>query len=118
MAWPGDDHPDTADFAVFEGGEVVGTGSVRREATPWGDEAPAWRLRGMATAEGWRSRGIGATIVAAIIEHVRLHGGGVLWCNARVPAVAFYERAGFVTRGEAWVEPDIGPHIAMELRVS
>jgi hypothetical protein len=28
--------------------------------------------------------------------------------------VEFYRRAGLVTRGESWVEPIIGPHIAME----
>jgi predicted GNAT family N-acyltransferase len=48
---------------------------------------------------------------------VRERGGGLLWCNARVPAVAFYERAGFNTRGEVWNDPQIGPHIAMELLV-
>jgi hypothetical protein len=31
--------------------------------------------------------------------------------------VSFYERAGFVTRGEGWVDPIIGPHVAMELMV-
>jgi len=24
-----------------------------------------------------------------------------------------YERAGFVTRGEPWDDPEIGPHVAM-----
>ena len=35
----------------------------------------------------------------------------------RVPAVAFYERGGFTTRGDAWNDPEIGAHIAMELLV-
>jgi len=49
---------------------------------------------------------------------VSSRGGGLLWCNARVPAVAFYERAGFEVRGEPWDEPHIGPHVAMLRRVS
>jgi GNAT superfamily N-acetyltransferase len=115
---PDDDAPDTGNYAAFADGEVVATGSVRREAPPWAPTVDdAWRLRGMATDDGWRSRGVGSRVLDAIIEHVRARGGGLLWCNARVPAVQFYERAGFVTRGAVWEEPVIGPHVAMARRV-
>ena len=112
---PGDDAAETGHFAALDGGgEVRGTASVRREAPPWAPAAAgAWRLRGMATAEGYRGRGIGGAVLAAVIGHVADHGGGLLWCNARLPAVEFYRRAGFETRGEAWEEPEIGPHVAM-----
>lgn len=111
----GDDDPDTGHFAAFdERDEVVGTASVRHEAPPWDPSASsAWRLRGMATAEGRRSQGIGAKVLAATIDHVAEHGGGLLWCNARTPAIEFYRRAGFETRGDEWLDPVIGPHVAM-----
>lgn len=112
---PGDDDPETGHFAAILDGEVIGTASVRREEPAWPhDEAASWRLRGMATAEGWRNRGVGAAVLDAVLDHVRHHGGGLLWCNARTPALSFYLRAGFVTRGESWVDLVIGPHIAME----
>jgi len=117
MALPGDDDPDTGHFAALVDGEVVGTASVRREPPPWPAVETAWRLRGMATAPAWRNRGVGAAVLAAVIDHVRSHGGGLLWCNARTPALPFYLRAGFVTRGDPWVEPEIGPHVAMERHV-
>jgi GNAT superfamily N-acetyltransferase len=118
LALPGDDDPDTAHFAATEDGEVVATASVRREPPPW-PVAPraSWRLRGMATAERRRGQGLGTSLLAAVIEHVGRHGGGLLWCNARVPAVPFYERAGFVTRGDPWTDAVIGPHVAMERAV-
>lgn len=111
----GDDDPDTGHFAAVDGeGVVRGTASVRREAPPWAPEQrDAWRLRGMATAEGYRSRGVGAAVLDAVIDHVAGRGGGLLWCSARLPAVEFYRRAGFETTGEEWEEPIIGPHIAM-----
>jgi len=113
-----DDAPETGNYVAFAGDEVVCTASVRREAPPWGAAADrAWRLRGMATAEAWRSRGVGAQVLAAVVQHVADHGGGLLWCNARSPAVAFYRRAGFETRGDEWVDPEIGPHVAMERAV-
>ena len=68
----------------------------------------------MATAEDRRREGVGTALLDAVIDHVRRCGGGLLWCNARTPAVSFYEGAGFATRGESWDVPDIGPHIAME----
>jgi GNAT superfamily N-acetyltransferase len=71
----------------------------------------------MATAEDRRNEGVGAAVLQAVIEHVRQRGGGLLWCNARMPAVAFYQKAGFRTRGESWTDPVIGPHVAMELHV-
>jgi GNAT superfamily N-acetyltransferase len=118
LANPGDDDPDTGHFAALVDGEVIGTASVRREAPSWAPHnRAAWRLRGMATAEGWRNQGVGAAVLAVVIEHVRHEGGGLLWCNARTPALSFYLRAGFVTRGESWVDPLIGPHVAMERTV-
>jgi GNAT superfamily N-acetyltransferase len=71
----------------------------------------------MATADDRRHEGVGTAVLEAVIEHVRRNGGGLLWCNARMPAVPFYERAGFTTRGDSWDVPVIGPHIAMELHV-
>src|ERR1035441_2989632 len=44
-------------------------------------------------------------------------GGDLLWCNARVSAIAFYERAGFRTWGEQWVIAAHGPHVVMWRRI-
>jgi GNAT superfamily N-acetyltransferase len=116
---PDDDDPETGHYAALVDGNVIATASVRREPPPWekGDGS-AWRLRGMATDEQWRNAGVGARVLEAVVEHVRSHGGGLLWCNARLPALSFYRRAGFRTRGERWVDPEIGPHVAMEYPVT
>ncbi len=115
QALPGDEDPDTRHVAARTGrGQVVGTAVVRLEAPPWQPGAVgSWRLRGMATHENVRGRGVGTRVLDAVLAHVASHGGGLLWCNARVPAKAFYERAGFIMRGEPWIDPEIGPHVAM-----
>ncbi|MGH9307562.1 MAG: GNAT family N-acetyltransferase [Acidimicrobiales bacterium] len=118
MALDGDDDPDSAHFAALCDGQVVTTASVRPEAPPWEPDHPlSWRLRGMATTGEHRNQGIGGRVLGAVVKHVQQGGGGLLWCNARLPALPFYRRAGFVARGEAWVDPTIGPHIAMEMAV-
>jgi len=112
LVFPHDDEPDSAHVvAVAQDGAVVGTVSVLPEPAPWGPAG--WRLRGMATDEAVRGRGVGSRLLAAVLDHVRDHGGGLLWCNARVRAVPFYERGGLRTRGEPWEEPLIGLHVVM-----
>jgi GNAT superfamily N-acetyltransferase len=110
-----DDHPETAAFAARDrDGTVVGTAIVYPEGCPWLPDRPAaWRLRGMATAEGRRSEGVGGRVIDAVLAHVAGAGGELVWCNARVPARRFYERAGFAVHGDEWVDPEIGPHVAM-----
>ncbi len=115
VSLPGDNRPDAAHFCALDAnGQVITVASVWREAPSWpSGDADSWRLRGMATAPEWRGKGAGTAVLAAVIAHAAAAGGGLLWCNARLGAVAFYERAGLVTRGEQWEEPVIGPHIAM-----
>ena len=131
--YPGDDDPDTTHVAVRDrpDGPAVAVGSILPEAPPErvttamaaSPSAPAptapgpgerwWRIRGMATAEGRRGEGLGRQVLDALLDAAAARGGGVVWCNARVPALAFYLRAGFETVGEVFVEPLIGPHQAM-----
>ena len=126
VVWEGDDDPVTATFGAMdrETGAVVGVATVFPEPGPFepsevglapgaSSKDTTWRLRGMATEEAARGRGIGSMVLEAAVDHVAAEGGELLWCNARIGAVAFYERAGFRTWGEVWDLPSVGPHIVM-----
>jgi len=125
MALEGDDSPGTGFYAALaESGTVVSVARIAPAAPPFSpleiaadgrgaERSASWRLRGMATREDVRSLGIGAAVLDRVVRHVADHGGGLLWCNARLAAVPFYRRAGFVTHGETWEEPQIGPHVVM-----
>ncbi len=115
LCLPDDDDPDTGNFAVLsEAGIVVATAVIRRERCPWrAEREDAWRLRGMATEPARRGQGLGAAVLNAALAHVAMAGGGLVWCNARTPALAFYQRAGFSPHGDEWDEPQIGPHVRM-----
>lgn len=130
MALPGDDDARAGHFAAYDwAGAVVGTATVRPDAVPpeLQQAGPAsasqlgrivgWRLRGMATDERWRGRGVGAGVLARVLEHVGRAGGGLLWCHARTPALTFYLRAGLVAAGEPWDDARKGPHVLMWRRV-
>ncbi|MGZ6791852.1 MAG: GNAT family N-acetyltransferase [Mycobacteriales bacterium] len=113
---PGDDAP-AFHVGAFAGDALVGTGNVRRESAPWAPDEPAWRLRGMATDPAYRGKGAGSLVLDALVAHCVAEGGGLLWCHARTPAQRFYERAGLQTRGEPWVDAEIGPHVVMWRRL-
>jgi predicted GNAT family N-acyltransferase len=112
----GAEHPLAAHLgARDEQGRIVGVARIAPEAPPWDPQrADAWRLRGMATAEAARGRGVGAEVLAAALEHAARHGGRSVWCSARVPALRFYERAGFRAAGERYEDPELGPHVPLE----
>lgn len=119
VTWGGDDRPETATLAVLAridgaGERPVATVTVMPEPYPVRpDEVPAWRLRAMATDDGWRGRGVGRLALDAAIALVADAGGVLLWCNARVVALPFYGRAGFTVDGPAFDIEGIGPHHEM-----
>jgi GNAT superfamily N-acetyltransferase len=112
---PGELDPGAVHFAALtDSGDVVGTAVLLVEpfAQLPGPE-PAWRMRGVAVADGLRGQGIGARMLETVLGYIAGEGGGLLWCNARVPARRFYERAGFSAIGAEWEEPRSGPHVTM-----
>jgi predicted GNAT family N-acyltransferase len=120
MALADDDEPSTGSFAAITAdGDIVGSVRVAPASPPFSvdtyapPDTPTWRLRGMATREDVRNAGIGSALLGRTVQHVSDHGGGLLWCNARVPAMNLYRRGGFVEHGDMWEDPDIGPHVVM-----
>lgn len=85
-------------------------GALPESAAP---EGAVWRLRGMATDPAQQGNGHGTAVLARALDELRLRGAGMVWCNARVPAEGLYRQAGFVTVGEPWDDPDIGPDVRM-----
>jgi GNAT superfamily N-acetyltransferase len=113
IVYHGDDAPDTLHAGAFQGDELVGIASVCREAMPGGCDPGSWRLRGMATLPRVRGAGYGRALLDACFAHIRARGGSLLWCNARVVALGFYERLGFVAQGLEFEIHPIGPHYVM-----
>ncbi len=110
--WAQDTEPDTAHFGAELDGRIVGVASIAICPRD-GDPPNTWRLRGMATVPELQSRGIGAQVLAACLEHARTHHGALLWCNARTTALKFYRRHGFEMVGEEFDIKGIGPHYVM-----
>jgi ElaA protein len=63
-----------------------------------------------------RSRGYGRMLMQSIIDEARRQGATTLRLHAQTQAVPFYQRLGFHTVGETFLEADI-PHIEMRLEL-
>lgn len=101
------DELSTTLHAVAElAGRVVACGTLMLQDFPMGGAAPSFegaveaagrtmRLRGMATDESVRGRGAGSALLRLLESEAAGRQVGLLWCNARIGAVRFYESAGW-----------------------
>ena len=113
--FPLDHEPTTHHFvAVTKGSRIVGCVTIS-QPRPWQDQADAIQLRAMAVAEDFRGAGVGSKLLARIDEQVLTlpPPRPMMWCNARVSAIGFYERCGWTVVSEVFDSPPAGPHVKM-----
>lgn len=120
--YPTDHDPLTGHgVARDQQGSVVGVATVAVDPAPpllvTDVEVPhQWRLRGMATSDAVRGTGVGRRLLKLVTDHAKANGAELIWCNARLQAVGFYEHAGWVKVSELFDLPHIGPHYVMRER--
>lgn len=105
--FPGDENESTIHLLAFSEAELIGCTSL------FNDESDAIQLRGMAVASHWQRRGIGNRMVEAA-KKIAISKGKTLWCNARILAIGFYEKQGWIQSGHFFEIPNVGPHIVMK----
>ena len=112
----GDDSADTLHVVAEDSGALVGCATL--VASAWQGE-PAWQLRGMAVLPSHRRTGVGGLMLKQLLRLARDAAGDVrrMWCNARTPAVGFYERHGWVVASDEFVIETAGPHFKMTLKL-
>jgi ribosomal protein S18 acetylase RimI-like enzyme len=71
----------------------------------------------MAVEENTRRMGCGKVLVINCIRYVVKKGGDLIWCNARVGSMPFYQALGFQAIGEEFDIAESGPHYVMWRKV-
>ncbi len=89
-------------IAISRAGEVVGTGRL----------LPDGHIGRMAVLKAWRGKGVGKLLLEALVRRAIERGFGAAMLNAQIHAKAFYEKAGFTTEGDPFIEAGIA-HVAM-----
>lgn len=72
------------------------------------------QLRGMATDSAVQGMGFGKHIMELAMEQSRNKGFELMWCNARIHAIPFYEKLGFRCVSDPFMVPRVGMHRVMK----
>ena len=94
-------------LAFDSAGKVLGTGRL----------LPDGHIGRMAVLPAARGQGTGRAILDALSEAARERGHEVIRLNAQIQAVSFYQKYGFTSEGEAFLDAGI-PHVAMLKRLN
>ena len=76
-----------------------------------------YQLRGMATVENYRGKGIGNQLLNFAMVYLRGQKVDYVWCNARKAAVKFYIGNGFEIVSPEFEVAGIGPHYVMYVKL-
>ena len=80
-------------------------------------QGTGYQLRGMATVEGYRGKGLGNQLLNFGIVYLRGQKANYVWCNARKRALPFYLNMGFEVISAEFEVPVIGPHYVMYAKI-
>jgi ribosomal protein S18 acetylase RimI-like enzyme len=112
----GDENPGSFHLGYFEGDKLVCIATFHLQ--DYKEYAgKGYQLRGMATLEAYRGRGIGNQVVNFAIVYLRGQKINYIWCNARKNALKFYVDLGFEIISEEFELPNIGPHRVLYLKI-
>ncbi|MDP9047813.1 MAG: GNAT family N-acetyltransferase [Bacteroidota bacterium] len=77
-----------------------------------------FQLRGMATVEKYRGRGLGNQLLNFAIVYLRGQKVNYLWCNARKTALQFYLDMGFEIISSEFEVQGVGPHYVLYAKIA
>ena len=101
--WDGLDDQCLHVLAVDANENPIGTGRL----------LPDGKIGRMAVLKEWRGKGVGAAILGLLMNEARERGHAAARLAAQVHAIPFYERFGFSTYGEEFMDAGI-PHYWMK----
>jgi GNAT superfamily N-acetyltransferase len=111
--FPGDDLQSTVHFGLFYQDNLCAVASVFDTKSPLLSCQKQVQLRGMAVLKNYQSLGLGAELLQHIISEYCTHKKQLIWFNARIIAVPFYEKQGFQIISKSFEIEGIGTHFVM-----
>lgn len=98
--------PSALHLVALDGGDVVGTCRILTDGE-------SWRLGRMAVRADRRADGIGRRLMELAHREGQAAGARRVSLAAQTPVQGFYERQGYIPRGDVFMEAGI-PHILMD----
>jgi predicted GNAT family N-acyltransferase len=113
-----DDKPETFHLGAFDQGRLLAVGTFFPQTTVKVKARNPYRLRAMASHPEARGSGAALALIQQALHLLTTMNADVLWCDARLGAVGFYEKAGFSYLPQVYDVPRIGPHRFMWIHLS
>jgi GNAT superfamily N-acetyltransferase len=109
-----DDEDISFHLGAFSDSKLVSVASFFYERNPIFSDLHQYQLRGMATLAEYQGQGLSSELLSFAFPIIKQNFCTLLWCNARVSAIGFYEKVGFKKLNDEFFEIDeIGPHVLM-----
>jgi predicted GNAT family N-acyltransferase len=117
VEFSGDFDESTFHLGAFENDVLIGIASfMKTNNSSFSEEQ--YQLRGMAILLIVRGKGYGKAMLHEAFEELKRKKIPILWCNARVVALDFYQKLGFEIIGEPFDISQIGTHYKMYKRIN
>lgn len=102
-------------LGIRDSGQLIACSTWLPRPWPLDVDLPATQLRGMAVAKHLQSTGLGRILLQAGIDRAASLGSTYVWARARDNALYFYERNGFATVGDQFIDEatGLGHHLVM-----
>ncbi len=111
--------PEEEEFDQFEKESVHFLAFLEDEpcgAARWRKTGEGCKLERFAVLKEFRGKGVGMALVRSVIDDIRMDDNDLpMYLNAQVDAVPLYEKFGFTSVGDIFMECDI-KHQRMELK--
>lgn len=111
--FPGDFDESTIHFGYFIDDQLVSVASFMKSSHSYFHEKNQYQLRGMATLVAYQGKSIGTMLLLEAIKYLKEKQAELLWFNARIKALKFYQNLRFQTIGEEFDIPYVGGHYVM-----
>jgi ribosomal protein S18 acetylase RimI-like enzyme len=116
--YPFDTAATTLHFGLFENNALLGIISVFETKKEVFIDQKQFQIRGMAVLENHQKKGHGAALVKHTMNYLQNEQEYLIWFNARIIALGFYEKLGFEKIGPEFEIDPIGMHYIMYKRFS
>jgi GNAT superfamily N-acetyltransferase len=100
-------------FGLYLAQELVGIISLFKKSNPIFKEQNQYQIRGMAVLQNQQKKDFGKVLILHSEAYCKNQNVELIWFNARVEAVGFYEKMGYQKTGNLFEIPDVGVHILM-----
>lgn len=110
-----DDTEGSVHLGIRDSGVLIACSTWLPRPWPLDVDVPATQLRGMAVTKHLQSKGLGRILPQAGIDRAVSMGSTYVWARARDNALYFYEKNGFTTVGDQFIDEatGLGHHLVM-----